>query len=353
MKIKEHNIDYYLGKFNKCYWGYSNNPRIRSKAASGGIVSTILIYLLNNNYIDGALVSKLIVENNKITSKTFIATTPKEILDCRTSIYFNIPLLSYLEEIKKFKGKLAIVGLPCDITNFKRVEKNLKRKKPIFYVGLFCGHNSQKELLYRVLKKKNIDITKINNFIFRKGLWRGRTHIEFKDSSKTSFKFQNFSVYQNLHFLSLKKCIYCSDHFSEEADITCGDIWLDSFKKRNIKHSAFVTRNQKADDIIQEMIQEGVIKAQKINPLMICRAQKRALTFHKSINARSIVGKLFGINIKKNKRDKARWNDLIAAFIILLNHKISESTKLKNILFKIPKPIITLYLYFFKILTNF
>lgn len=53
---------YYLGKIKDIFIGYASDPSIREGAASGGIVSALLIYLLNNNVTDGALVSRTVIK---------------------------------------------------------------------------------------------------------------------------------------------------------------------------------------------------------------------------------------------------------------------------------------------------
>jgi coenzyme F420 hydrogenase subunit beta len=345
MKFNKNNINYFIGDFENCYTGYSNDEEIRNGAASGGIVSGVLINLLKENKIQGALVSRMQIKDGKLIAESFIAKSKEEILDARTSIYFETPLLSKIQEIKSFKGKLAVVGVPCQITALRKICKD----KISYYIGLFCGHNSKKDLILKVLKKKNIDLDKVKRFYFRKGMWRGKSFIEFKDGSKREFPFTSFSVYQNLHFLSQKKCIVCSDHCAENADLSCGDIWTKEYKKREIKHSAFVSRNKEMDKILHK----SNLNLEEVPPLMIAKAQKRSLIYHKSINSRSFVGKFFGYKIPKNDIDKIRLNDLISAFIIMVNDKVSDTKSLRNLMFKVPKKVMNLYLYFFKILTNF
>lgn len=357
MKVDENDINYFIGDFKNCYLGYSSNKQIRFDAASGGIVSSILLYLLESHKIDGALVSKIWVDNGEISSKTFIATNSDDILNCRTSIYLDVNVLSALGEIRNFNGKLAVVGLPCHLAAFKRIiEKDEKIKnKVILMIGLMCGHNSQKELLYRLIKAKKINVNDIKNIIFRKGHWRGKMYIYLKTGGHISFPFQDFSLYQNLHFFSLRKCLFCSDHTAESSDISCGDAWLTSLKRNEIKQSMFISRNQESEEIINNMIEKGLISSRKISPIIVFESQKRSLIYHKSIKARSKAARLFGmkINVFPETSHDLRWNDLLAAFIVLTNYHLSKSEKFNNVLFHIPRPILYLYLGIFKILTNF
>ena len=112
MRFSSKTERFYLGRVSRCGIGYSMDPAIRKFAASGGIVSQILITLLENGRIDGAVVSRLIVNNGIIAGESLIATTPKEILASRGSIYSSVQPLSR-SRIEGFNGRLAVVGLPC------------------------------------------------------------------------------------------------------------------------------------------------------------------------------------------------------------------------------------------------
>lgn len=361
MKLDETILEEYLGKLVSQHIGYSNDFEVRKSAASGGIVSEFLIYLLDNKFIDGALVSRLKMQNNKITPEVFIAKTRKQILDARTSIYFSFPLMQHFDLVRNFEGKLAVVGLPCQISSIENICEQDKKldDKITCKIGLFCGHASNKKLLELYLQKKHIEENDIVKFIFRKGIWRGKTHIHLRNDEIKVYPFQDYSIYQNLFICSDKKCMHCSDHTAESSDISIGDVWDYKFKKLNIKHSLLLVRNEQCQKVIDTMIENSKLTLNPISKTDVFIAQKRSLIFHKNVNARSKVGKYIGFNIKYNPNTliKIRLNDLIAALIILINVKLSTderfSKKFNKIIFKLPKPILFCYLVVFKFLTNY
>ena len=57
LKFNEGTIDNYepWGNYLNVYKGYSLNDDIRFKSASGGIITSVLCYLLEHKYIDGVL----------------------------------------------------------------------------------------------------------------------------------------------------------------------------------------------------------------------------------------------------------------------------------------------------------
>jgi coenzyme F420-reducing hydrogenase beta subunit/polysaccharide pyruvyl transferase WcaK-like protein len=356
-KYNDSTKEYYLGEFEETHIGYSNNEDIRKGAASGGMISSILVHMLENNEIDGALVTKTDTKDGKLGYKTFIATTKEEILSARTSVYYDVPILSKIPDIKKFDGRVAVVGLPCQISNLKRMTNNDEalNKKIAFTIGMFCGHISKSTLIKDVLKKKGIKEEDIAEFKFRKGHWRGRTYIKMKDGRVIRFPFSEYSTYQNLYFDSADRCIACNDHTAEQADISCGDVWDFKYKKLGIKHNAIIVRSKKAKNVIDKMVKNKEVNLEKVHPEKIFRAQNRSLISHKHIKARAVLSKiLLDKEIKYDKKiEKARWNDYLAALLTIIHIRLAQNKVGRKIIFLIPRKVWYLYMALTKSLVNF
>ena len=89
MKITEGKLDYYLGELEECYFGYAKQESIKSKAASGGLVTLLSLYLLRERKIDGVVVTSVKTENGQLKAFNYIAKNEKEILAARGSIYMD------------------------------------------------------------------------------------------------------------------------------------------------------------------------------------------------------------------------------------------------------------------------
>lgn len=355
MRFSEKYSEFYIGKLKNCYVGYSVDSEIRSHCASGGVVSTILCELLRFGDIQGALVVSMIVQDGKLTPRPMIATSPEEVLAAGGSIYCDVNLLALKEQILQFPGTLAMVGLPCHFQALERltVKHPELAERISLRIGLFCGHNSKKELLENVLRQKAIKEEDIAQFSFRKGHWRGSTRIVLHDGTVCTFPFTDFSLYQNLHLFSLKKCLYCGDHTAETSDISCGDVWLRKMKQEQIKHSIFFSRTDRGDDVLQRLIDQNTLITRPSSGEEVFLAQKRSIIHHKNLYVRSRLSKLFGLTIPCPPKGVVRWNDYISTLMILINVLASDNTRIKHVWFKIPRPLLFGYLLFFKLLTNF
>ncbi|MBC2607408.1 Coenzyme F420 hydrogenase/dehydrogenase, beta subunit C-terminal domain [Pelagicoccus albus] len=344
-----------IGSYRKAWVGYSLDEEIRKRAASGGIVTATLCHLLETGRIQGALVCSSGFEEGEFNFRLSIAQTREDLFEAQSSKYFDIPVLRGLNLLKEFEGKVAVVGLPSQINSLsRRMSKNEElRSKVGFRIALFCGHNSKKELIERVWEKKGINPKDIDRFRYRQGHWRGQMELTMKDGQIQRFPFQDFSHYQNLHILSLDRCLNCHDHMGYYSDLSTGDVWLHEMREDPVKHSVFLARSPLAEEIVEEMRARDLLKAEPVDRRFVYRSQKRSINYHYNLSARAKVGKRLGVKIKDRTGEKPKIRDLIAAYIVLTNHKISKNPRLLRWFMKIPKPIVAAYLYLFKGLVNY
>ena len=105
--------DILLGNYLNLYTGFSTDNALRYHSASGGLVTAMLIFALGEGLIDGALVTRMSVEN-PLNPEPFIARTREEILSAARSKYCPVPANMALKEIMQAgEGeRFAVVGLP-------------------------------------------------------------------------------------------------------------------------------------------------------------------------------------------------------------------------------------------------
>jgi len=143
-----------IGYWSKIVSVQAKSPRIREVATDGGVVTAILIALLENNLISGALISKRI---NSFQRIPFFAKNKEEILEAAGTYYESkgpIPELgkyntfvSTISELKKIVFadymKIAVVGVPCQIHSIRKMQElNIIPAHIVEYtLGLFCYEN--------------------------------------------------------------------------------------------------------------------------------------------------------------------------------------------------------------------
>jgi len=356
LEAPRENAKKYMGEYQHCYIGYSAGKEVRENAASGGVVTTTLAYLLDRNIIDGAFVSRQEMIDGKVSAKSFIATNVKDILDSATSIYVDFPLLKQLDLLLKFDGRLAVVALPCQIHAIERfIESHPELKeKIVMKISLFCSGSPSQEQIQNILTKNKIDSKDVSRVFFRKGHWRGMTSVDMRDGTTREFSYlYNICTYKNLYYDMLPRCLSCSNHFGYEADLSCGDVWLKEMKSNPIKHTGFIAKTPIAQTVVQAMIDEEVIVASEISVEKVLKSQKRALTFKfRTAAPRKKLGKHFGISYNGTVDEPHKWNHSLAAFLILWNVRASRSAFWSKVVYALPRRLLFLYMGFIRVLLN-
>ena len=230
----------FLGKIISIYEAQTKKEELKSKRGGGDIITTLLIYALENKMIDKSLLVKM-SEKEPWRAIPFIARNKQEIITASGSKYIFVPHKNYLT---KLDSKSALVGLPCQI--------EICQNKNILKLGLFCGLNFSPRIINYLLKKtlcvKREDILKVD---YRAPYSKAFT-VYLKNGEKKEIKGYSSLAY----FFTNKKCIFCKDYTNHFADISVGD--------RHLNWSAVIIRSNRGKYLFECAIKDGYIKANKI-----------------------------------------------------------------------------------------
>ena len=290
--------DILIGNYLNCYIGHSTDYNIRYNSASGGLVTQLLIFALEEGLIDGALVTRM-KKNNPLEPEPFIARTKEEIIEASKSKYCPVPVNIALKEIlaSKEEEKFAVVGLPCHIQGIRKAEQINKKLKEriVLHLGLLCSTTRNflsQEYLFKKFNVKKEDVVK---FDYRGEGWIGGMTITSKNGDKIhSLLPIYYTQILRSYFVPLR-CTLCNDQSCELSDISFGDIWIPEFMDDKIGTSAIIVRNKISENILQKMISNKKIELNNLNRDKLTMSQMYPLRLKKThLNARIALFKLFG-----------------------------------------------------------
>lgn len=291
------NYNRLCGFWNNSYVGNSQNENIRFHSSSGGVVSSFLIYLLKKGIIDGSIVVRF-SKDDPLGVEPFIATTESEILSSRGSKYIIVSYDKIVEKIKQFKGRLAVVGLPCHIQalrNLSLYDKNVDRKI-VGYFSIYCSLNKTKHSIDYYLSRYKVPRNKIGKFSFRDDGCMGFMKFTNHEGQEIK-KIPYLSYWLGTHsFFVNSRCLVCADHFGEVADISFGDINISPYNQDKIGISSIITRNSYWDKLLNLCYSENEIFIKKLPIEEVLRSQGYSKLHKKGagIKTNIILRKIFG-----------------------------------------------------------
>jgi coenzyme F420 hydrogenase subunit beta len=213
------------------YVAYSTDDKIREEGASGGLVTALLAYMLEQDVIDGALVLGTETDENGWRQEPLIARDVKELCEAAKSKYLVVPMLKPLGEMEKIEGRYAVVALPCYIHAIKKYLKVSPklRKRLKLVIGLYCNVALEAHVVDDLCEMKGVERNELTDLQFRAGEWPGAVHASVDDGPL--FKvLKNEEMKDEFNSLKLfytpKRCNMCIDFSAEYADIAVGDPWL-------------------------------------------------------------------------------------------------------------------------------
>ena len=346
----------YVGKYKSAHLTHAADLEIRQKAASGGVTSALLIHGLSAGFFDGAVICKTIILDGKVRACFEIATTSDHVLAARGSKYVETRFLKeVLPLIRAFDGRVAVVGLPCDITALRhRCEKEpTLSEKVVLTVALVCGHNSRTELIDEISSQLEREAgQKLKDYRFSVGHWRGRLEADFENDTTISKPSKFFKDYQNNFFFCERKCMACTDHYGYHADISVGDVWLFRLKQEPIKHSGLIVRTGVGEKIFKSILEAGRIISHSLDIRDIMDGQSRIGPAHFNVSARVRAGRFFGLKLKDTVNEPVTWHAYVNAFITIANMRLTERTWGQKLIFVMPRSILKVGLYFKKALES-
>ncbi len=206
----------------------SYTARVRQKidgVQDGGFVSALLISLLEEGEIDGALVARE-SETERWKGEAFLARTPEEIRECAGSFYNQTLALGHVD-FKDYdlppNPRIAVVGTPCEVEGIKAMQArpwtwgSSKVEAITLTIALLCtkSFNYEKLMLEEIRDKRNVDLDEVG----RVDIMRGKMIVQDLEG-ETIFE----EPIRDFHGAALKGCDECADFMGHAADISVGSV---------------------------------------------------------------------------------------------------------------------------------
>jgi coenzyme F420 hydrogenase subunit beta len=184
----------------------------------GGFVSALLIYALEHDIIDAALVSGLEGDGSTWRAKPMVARTKEQVIDTAKSRYtYSANLLAYEEAVEGGAERIGLVGMGCMASAPGAMQARKAGKvarRLCLTIGLLCSKTFDDSIFEELFEAKydikRADITKMNiKGVFQ--LWTkdgGYYEVPLKEA----------------HAYTREGCTHCPDFAAEHADLSTGGI---------------------------------------------------------------------------------------------------------------------------------
>lgn len=222
-----------IGGVLEYHIGHALDINVRRDSASGGFVTGLLIAAMNSGEVDGVLTARM-SRKDPLRSEVFIAQSIKDIVSASGSIYCPVALGTGLKEVEEFSGRVAVVGLPCQIHGIRKAQAISPglRHKIALVVGIYCGHTDSHHATTQALREHADDLDSISSLAYRGRGWPGSLRAETAEGREIVIPYREFISRHERYFFAPLRCMTCVDASNRLADISVMDAWLPELESR-------------------------------------------------------------------------------------------------------------------------
>ena len=270
-----------LGRFEAVRTGYSANEAIRRNGASGGVMTHVLIHLLETGRIDAAIVARQgMPEPEK--ARAVQAKTRDEIMAAAQSVYIPVSMLDILRTLEPGK-RYAMTCLPDQSAALRVLQQaGHPAARQIHYVlGPYTGTALYPAAIECYLRSKGVrpGTDRIASLRWRAGDWPG--YLDIRMASGRVFQSKKFYYNFLIPFFITQASLQGMDFTNEFADLAVGDAWSPRFETLGGGRSVILARTPDMEGIIREMEVGGLLATAAEDPLMAADMHGHMLDFKK------------------------------------------------------------------------
>jgi len=240
-----------VGHYRRILLARSLDPNIRRMHQSGGVVSSLLMYMVDSNFVDGAVVSRT-APGLLVKDKPTLASVPDDMLSpIESKISPRAVSAAYGEAAYDYwKPRIAFIGTPCQVRAIRKLEAWHHRLADCLkiVIGLFClWAFSREKLLQYLSESHSIDSANITKFELI-----GRDFEVYTKSGVVRIPVAEAKSH------IVESCKLCVDFTSKLADISIGGAGhLQGW-------SIIVSRTEKGDQCLEAAMKERFLETEEI-----------------------------------------------------------------------------------------
>jgi coenzyme F420 hydrogenase subunit beta len=242
-----------IGIVLRAYTGRASDAKIQSHGQDGGVVTALLAYALESKMIDAAVVAG---RDSVWHPKPTVATNYEQLVANAGTKYSPTPiLLGVRSAVDEFgKGRVAMVGTPCQIKAARRIQTSPLGNRRLaevidLTIGLFCMESyGYENLIGAYLASKSVDSSTVTKVGIKKGsfiAWAGENevlHVPLREIDR----------------FVRQSCRQCDDFTADYADISVGAIGSKD------GYSSVIARTEKGIELVNKAEQAGYVELREL-----------------------------------------------------------------------------------------
>ncbi len=222
----ETKTDLVWGPIHRIAVGHASEEKVRFQGATGGVLSALALYLLQEKQVDFILHARA-SEKHPSFGEATISRTRADVMAAAGSRYGPTATLIGLEEALQTGERFAVIGTPCDITGLRNaatLDPRIDAQVP-YMLAMVCGGFMETPAFEKRLVANGADPTQLKSVRYRGYGCPGPTRVEHTDGSVVEFTYLDMWGEDDSAWSLPFRCKICPDGIGEACDVAASDIW--------------------------------------------------------------------------------------------------------------------------------
>ncbi len=276
--------DPFVGVIRAAFAARAADPALGCTGQSGGLVTALLLHLLESRQADAALVT-VMPSDGSLRPEPLLARTRPEVLAAQGSKYSAVAgnrALNLLDAVER----VAAVALPCALQGLHTLQQrgHTQASKVRFRIGLFCDRTLLRTCAEQMAADARLPRDSIAALEYRskaRAGWPGEVAFLLKDGRRAFFPPRLRLDLKE--FFTPPRCRLCFDKSNVLADVAVGDPWGIPGKEGG--HSVALARTELGERILRDAARAGYLELSDVSSDAVIagqgfRERRRSLAGH-------------------------------------------------------------------------
>lgn len=276
-----------IGMYIGTYAAYS--PAHQADGSSGGVVTWILVSLLERGLIDFAIHVAPASTTGVARHFAYQVSNSAAMIEAgATSFYYPVSLDEVLALVRSQPGRYAVTGVPC----FHKALRRLRAQDAViderirYQIGIVCGQMKSAHYLEYLTRMAGATDGRLAQACFRRKVpgrpandYAFEAVVEQEEGKPQVFRVMNSAIGANwgMGYFKPMACDVCDDVFAETADVAAMDAWLPEFVKDGQGWSLIVSRTAEVETLVKQAAVDSDLVVQPVAVHQIAESQRGGL----------------------------------------------------------------------------
>jgi coenzyme F420 hydrogenase subunit beta len=277
--------------------GHATDPALRFSGSSGGVVSALALFCIEENDYAGAVQVRA-RSDQPLLNESVISRSRADVLAASASRYAPASPCERLADLRGTAQPHVFIGKPCDVAGAAGLaaRDGALATSVALTISIFCAGTPSVAGTRELLRHLGVgDSDEVLEVRYRGRGWPGRMAVRYRSADTGLVREASTSYAEGWGEILQKhkqwRCQLCADHLGEHADLSIGDPWYRPLAEDEAGQSLIVVRTERGRRLLREAMQAGALRLERRSLATLAASQPnleqtRGAVFGRCMSAR-------------------------------------------------------------------